>query len=65
MKPSDDVQWRRASKCESGSCVEVAFHRGEVLVRDTKHPDGPVLAFSAHEWTAFVQAVRDDEFDHR
>jgi hypothetical protein len=33
------------------------------LMRDTKDPDGPVLAFTAAEWEAFVAGVKDGEFD--
>ena len=33
------------------------------LMRDSKDPDGPVLAFTAAEWEAFVAGVKDGEFD--
>ncbi|MFF1907130.1 DUF397 domain-containing protein [Kitasatospora sp. NPDC058218] len=32
------------------------------LVRDSKDPEGPVLAFPAPAWQAFVDAVRTDAF---
>ncbi|WP_069811526.1 DUF397 domain-containing protein [Streptomyces sp. TP-A0874] len=35
-------------------CVEVAVNRpGTVAVRDSKHPEGPILRFPASAWTAF------------
>ncbi|MEJ2579462.1 MAG: Scr1 family TA system antitoxin-like transcriptional regulator [Kineosporiaceae bacterium] len=37
-------------------------HTGEVLVRDSKHPDGPVLHFTRTEWAAFLGGVHDGEF---
>ena len=32
-------------------------------MRDSKHPDGPVLLFTAEEWDAFVEGAKDGEFD--
>ncbi len=36
---------------------------GEVLVRDSKKPDGPMLSYTAEEWRAFVDGVRNGDFD--
>jgi hypothetical protein len=36
---------------------------GEVHVRDSKRPDGPVLSFTPSEWRAFVTGVKSGEFD--
>jgi hypothetical protein len=33
-------------------------------VRDSKHPDGPVLTFTAAEWAAWLDGARKGEFDH-
>lgn len=65
--------WRRSSfcsagecvevSCEQGACTEVAFVGAEILVRDSKDPDGPVLRFTADEWEAFVLGVAAGEFD--
>ncbi|MFF3003256.1 DUF397 domain-containing protein, partial [Kitasatospora sp. NPDC057940] len=35
---------------------------GRVPVRDSKDPDGPVLAFPADAWRAFIAAVHEGEF---
>ena len=32
-------------------------------VRDSKDPGGPVLVFTAPEWTAFIAGAREGEFD--
>lgn len=55
--------WVRSSMCADRQCVEAAATGGRVLVRDSKDPGGPVLAFTPAEWTAFVAGVRGGEFD--
>jgi hypothetical protein len=54
--------WRRA-RCGGSGCVEVARIRNTVGVRDSKHPDGPVLRYSPEEFRAFVAAVKAGDFD--
>lgn len=55
--------WERSSFCDGGSCTEVAFTDAGVLVRDGKDPDGPRLAFTREEWSAFVAGCKAGEFD--
>jgi Domain of unknown function (DUF397) len=59
--------WRKSSYSGNGGadCVEVGHGPGPgcILIRDTKHRDGPVLSFSAAEWRAFVAGVRNGDFD--
>jgi hypothetical protein len=33
-----------------------------MAVRDSKHPDGPVLRFGAEEWRAFLADAKAGEF---
>ncbi|MFE2373759.1 DUF397 domain-containing protein [Streptomyces sp. NPDC059398] len=57
------VAWRKSSYSnqDGGACVEVSDDFAAVVpVRDSKNPDGPVLAFAAHGWSSFVSALRDD-----
>jgi hypothetical protein len=65
--PDDEADgresWRRPSLCANGGCVEVDTSAGTVRVRDSKHPDGPVLTFGVEEWRAFVVGVKGAEFD--
>jgi hypothetical protein len=60
-----DAEWRKSSasgpNCDN--CVEVAFVGDAIAVRDSKHPDGPVLLFTQAEWDAFVGGAKDGEFD--
>ncbi|QKW28989.1 DUF397 domain-containing protein [Streptomyces seoulensis] len=48
----------------NGNCVEVAVlpTDGRAL-RDSKNPDGPALVLSTAEFSAFVQGVKDGEFE--
>jgi hypothetical protein len=57
--------WRKSSYSDDqgSNCVEVAVVDGQVLVRDSKDPDGPALAFTPSEWRAFISGVKDSEFD--
>jgi len=57
------LQWRRSRRCDSGHCVEVAVTDGQVAVRDSKNPDGPVLLFDHKEWQDFILGVKDGDFD--
>jgi len=67
--------WVRSSRCDTGTCVEVAWaragHRGggecvevghtedEVLMRDSKDPDGVVLRLTRDQWRQFIQSLKD------
>jgi hypothetical protein len=61
-----DTEWYKSSYSsgQGGACVEVAdLDDGGRAVRDSKHPDGGYLTFSASEWSAFTAGVRTGEFD--
>ncbi len=60
------LNWRKSSYSggTGGNCVEVAtLPDGGRAVRDSKHPDGPALHFTATEWAAFLAGAQDGEFD--
>jgi hypothetical protein len=63
MDDPSAAKWRKSSWSHDNGCVEAAFVRDRVAVRDSKDPNGPVLVFTAHEWAAFLSGVRDGEFD--
>ncbi len=50
-----EVGWRTSSYSgNGGDCVQVAPAPDRVLVRDSKDPDGPALAFPTTAWQAFL-----------
>ncbi|MGI5529311.1 DUF397 domain-containing protein [Streptomyces syringium] len=52
--------WRKSSYSNEpgGDCVEIADHiPGTTMVRDSKNPDGPVLAIPATAWAVFVATL--------
>lgn len=57
--------WHRSSLCDNsgGSCVEVAFLGDTVISRDSKDPQHTVQIYDRTEWTAFVEGVKNGEFD--
>lgn len=42
-----------------GECVECAMTYGGVLVRDSKSPEGPVVAVRSGAWCSFLRALAD------
>lgn len=57
------AKWRKSSYTSDtgGQCVELADLSAVVAVRDSKHPDGPVLAFGR---TAFGRLTREIHAGH-
>ena len=58
--------WRKSSRSSGngGQCVEVALNLpGVVAVRDSKNPDGPVLAVETDAWREFIAGIRTGEND--
>ncbi|WP_405488500.1 DUF397 domain-containing protein [Nocardia sp. NBC_00511] len=57
-----DAQWRRGDDTTDG--VEIAFlTSGNIGLRDSRNPTGPVLIFTPGEWEAFVAGAKDGEFN--
>jgi hypothetical protein len=53
--------WRKSSYSGNGGgdCVEVArSFPGNIAVRDSKDPDGPILVMSRDQWASFIARVR-------
>jgi len=57
--------WQKSNRSGpyADNCVEVAFVGEGVAVRDSRHPEGPVLLFTQAERDAFVDGAKDGEFD--
>jgi Domain of unknown function (DUF397) len=53
------AMWRKSSYsgANGGNCVEVAS-AGAVLVRDSRDPEGPRLAFGRQAWETFAAMVK-------
>jgi hypothetical protein len=60
------VAWRKSRHSNSqGTCVELArLAGGEVAVRNSRFPDGPVQVYSRAEMRALIDGVKEGGFDH-
>lgn len=61
-RPQPD--WRKATFCQSGECVEVAQQNGMIVLRDSKRPGRRPQRYTTEEWDSFVRGVKAGEFDH-
>lgn len=57
--------WRKSSYSsdQGGACVETRLVDNHLNVRDSKDPDGSILAFTGAAWSAFTAGIRAGEFD--
>jgi hypothetical protein len=57
--------WKKSSKSSGNTdnCVEARLVEGGAEVRHSKNPNGPTITFTRDEWAAFVDGVKDSEFD--
>jgi hypothetical protein len=58
-----DLNWNVALACNGGACIRVAPQGNQILIGDSKNPDGPVLTYSRSEWHVFVNGIRQGDFD--
>ena len=58
------LYWQKSAASGLSGCVEVGLGDGDVLVRDSKDPEGHWLRFSPQEWILFLEGVKRGEFDH-
>lgn len=51
--------FRKSTRSDGGNgCVEAATLNHWHLVRDSKDPNGPTLAFTPTEWAAFLHKLK-------
>jgi hypothetical protein len=61
----EGLAWLKAhSSTANGQCVEIASAVGNIAIRDSKDPDGPVLVYTTSEFRAFLDGARNGEFDN-
>ncbi|MFB7470387.1 DUF397 domain-containing protein [Kitasatospora sp. NPDC056184] len=57
------VTWTKATASNPNeNCVEFGQLSGSTLVRDSKDPHGPALAFTGAAWLAFVAGINAGDF---
>lgn len=57
------LQWRKASlSATNGECVEIASTARYVAIRDSKNPDGDVLACAPETFRALLHTVKNGGF---
>ena len=55
------LTWSKSTYSPDGSnCLEIATAFSEILVRDSKKPDGPLLALRPATWTRFAAYAAAD-----
>ncbi len=61
-----DVRWLKSWHSNpNGECVELAaLPSGEIAMRNSRFPTGPVLLYTLAEITAFMAGAKEGEFDH-
>ncbi|MFD7070135.1 DUF397 domain-containing protein [Streptomyces sp. NPDC059913] len=68
MTPPLHHSWVKSSYSsqDGGNCLEWSAMRTSthhlVPVRDSKNPNGPILAFDTEAWSSFVDGIKGDGF---
>ena len=57
------IEWRKSTYSGINGCIEIGFINRHVAIRDSKDPEGRFLLFTIAEWSAFLDGVRDGQFD--
>lgn len=57
---ADAPKWFKSSKCDTGSCAEVAMEDGKVLFRNNSINPDTVLAFEPAVWQSFIDQLKRD-----
>jgi hypothetical protein len=61
-----EVCWQKSWHSNpNGECVELAaLPTGEIAMRNSRFPAGPILLYTQAEITAFLAGAKDGQFDH-
>jgi hypothetical protein len=66
LEQIDGLKWRKSSYSNGSGRMRVEAAQlpgGEVAVRNSRAPYGPVVTFTALEWGAFLLGAKDAEFE--
>jgi hypothetical protein len=63
---TEQPNWRKASYCASGECIEAAWHGtgGVVLVRDSKQPASGNLALTPAQWRGLLTGIKSGRYGY-
>jgi predicted secreted Zn-dependent protease len=64
MTTAQHISWNVSHTCEGGACIAVSKQGESVLLRLTGSPEGTTLRASTGEWEAFVEGIRQGDFDN-
>ena len=56
------LRWRRSSRCDTNTCLEVSRSNGMLWLRNSTQP-GIAVSCTAGEWESFREALIRGEFD--
>jgi hypothetical protein len=63
MADNRSIVWRKSPYSDQVQCVEVAVGNGQLLVRDSKNPDGPRLTLQLETWRRFTALAKAGRLD--
>jgi hypothetical protein len=65
MSHPPGLTWRKSRRSNpSGNCVELAeLPAGDIAIRDSRDPRGPVLVYSRAEIKTFLGNTKDGDLD--
>lgn len=61
--PIDKIDWRISRSCNGGACIMVARDGDNLLIGNSKTPNGAVYTYTRREWLEFVEGAKKGDFD--
>lgn len=59
----NEPTWRKSSFTVDNNCVEIAETGGDILVRNSNHPDRGTLALPRQDFADWLAGCKAGEFD--